>query len=298
MKCFIKYSLVLGISKKKWREQEAAMHRLWYRFLYLIPFFIIPIAGARPLRVGGLYQTVGLVLFGLIAIAIWRLWPSSTLAESQTSGQSALSGALLVLPFAFIALLWVGLGTPWDATHSENTMRYSVLLVGSVSVTCGFALLKEVLSNPGHLMGLRVGATLNLLAGSAYLIWFSFQLGSYAETARGTISESLQEIGNVFDTLLFVACGLTYLTTAIFAHAMGQQKWIGKRASRAFIFFNLIAFTFLCIRGLSFPDPRASSTPWFMRPGFVAGIPAMPWVMPFLLGVLALRGPKAKGPEG
>ena len=26
-----------------------------------------------------------------------------------------------------------------------------------------------------------------------------------------------------------------------------------------------------------------------VRPGFVAGIPAVPWIMPFLLGVVVLR---------
>ena len=33
----------------------------------------------------------------------------------------------------------------------------------------------------------------------------------------------------------------------------------------------------------------ATSAPWYMRPGFIAGIPAVPWIMPCLLGVVLLR---------
>lgn len=43
------------------------------------------------------------------------------------------------------------------------------------------------------------------------------------------------------------------------------------------------------IRGVQYPDPRALSTPWYTNPGFVVGIPAVPFIMPFLFGVVLLR---------
>ena len=46
---------------------------------------------------------------------------------------------------------------------------------------------------------------------------------------------------------------------------------------------------FLVIRGLHYPDPRSLSTPWYTSPGFVVGIPAVPFIMPFLFGVVLLR---------
>ena len=52
---------------------------------------------------------------------------------------------------------------------------------------------------------------------------------------------------------------------------------------------NAIALLFLVMRGLSFPNHTAVSTPWYTSPGFIAGIPAVPWIMPFLLGVVLLR---------
>ena len=52
---------------------------------------------------------------------------------------------------------------------------------------------------------------------------------------------------------------------------------------------NVILIALLLMRGLSFPDPRAISTPWYLNLGFIAGIPAVPWIMPYLIGVGLLR---------
>jgi len=54
---------------------------------------------------------------------------------------------------------------------------------------------------------------------------------------------------------------------------------------------------FLVIRGLHYPDPRALSTPWYTSPGFVVGIPAVPFIMPFLFGVVLLRRAGLEGPD-
>lgn len=43
------------------------------------------------------------------------------------------------------------------------------------------------------------------------------------------------------------------------------------------------------VRTLQFPDPAAPSTPWYTLPGFIAGIPAVPFIIPYLLGVISLR---------
>lgn len=90
-------------------------------------------------------------------------------------------------------------------------------------------------------------------------------------------------------TLLFVACVLTYLAMAAFAASCGKAHWIGRRAGQAFVALNLVAVVLILMRGLSFPDPRAGTTPWYTRPGFIAGIPAVPWIMPHLLGAALLR---------
>jgi len=91
------------------------------------------------------------------------------------------------------------------------------------------------------------------------------------------------------DMLLFVACPLTHLASAAFAASCGRAGWLGRGAARADVILNLVTVPFIVLWGLAFPDPTAMSTPWYTRPGFVAGIPAVPWIMPCLQGVVLLR---------
>ena len=82
---------------------------------------------------------------------------------------------------------------------------------------------------------------------------------------------------------------LAELKPLAFAASLGRVQWLGRGAARAFIIVSFVALLFLMIRGLQYPDPRALSTPWYTNPGFVVGIPAVPFIMPFLLGVVLLR---------
>ena len=74
------------------------------------------------------------------------------------------------------------------------------------------------------------------------------------------------------------------------AHSLGRAGWLGRGASLAYVLLNVVAFVLLVLRGVSFPSPTASPEPWYTRPGFVVGIPAMPWIMPYFLGVILVRG--------
>ena len=77
--------------------------------------------------------------------------------------------------------------------------------------------------------------------------------------------------------------------TAACASSLGRVEWLKRGATHTFMIVSFIALLFLMIRGLQYPDPAALSTPWYTNPGFVVGIPAVPFIMPFLLGVVLLR---------
>lgn len=271
-------------------ESGGVARRVSYIFLCLLPLLSIPLAGIRDARIPGVYQSLGAVLFAAIAVAAWVLGARRIGSGVDGARGLALAGVFLIAPFAIISLLWVGLGTPWDATPVENRMRYLVLLADSIAVTCGFFFLKESLSDAGERFYSTLGFATGILAGAAYVIWNSFQVGAYVVAVReGQVSPTIVSLSDMFDILLFVACVLTYAATAAFAAALGKVHWLGRGVARAYAIVALVALGFLVTRGLSFPDPKADATPWYLRPGFIAGIPAIPWVMPFLLGVISLR---------
>lgn len=264
--------------------------RLSYIFLCLVPVLAMGFAAPRALRIPVVDQAIGAVLFAAIVIAAWLLGVRAVLGGALERRHLALAGALLITPFALVALFWVGLGPPWNATPSENVMRYLVLIVSSIAVTGGFIVLKEALSEAGERTYSTVGFAAAILAGAAYLVWMSFILGAYVVKVRdGQVPPAINSVLDVLDILLCVACALTYLATAAFAASFGRSGWLGRGATRTYVIANFVAVVCLMLRGLSFPDPTTLATPWYTQPGFVAGIPAIPYIMPFLLGVVLLR---------
>jgi len=263
--------------------------RVSYVFLCLVPFLLFPLVGVRALRIPGVYQTVGAVLFTAIIIAAWLLGVRA-IKGPEGRQRLALAGTFLLVPSTLFSLLWIGLASPGEATPVENRMRFLVLVVGSIAVTGGFVVLREALHEAGERVYSTLGSAANMLAGAAYLVWMSFTLGMVVVRVQaGQIPAAVRAVYDVYDILLFFACILTYLTTAAFATSLGRARWLGRGATRAYVIVSFVALLFLVLRGFSYPDLTASSTPWYLRPAFIAGIPAVPWIMPFLLGVVLLR---------
>ena len=271
-------------------RKEETLRRASYLVLCVIPVLIAPLIGVRALRVPVLHEVLGILLFGAVVASGWWLARPEIESRSDVASMIRAAGAFLLLPTALIALLWVGLATPWDATVSENKMRYAVLLAGSIGVTVGFVLLKEALTASGEHLFSTLAFAASLLSGATYVVWTSFQLGDFAlRLDAGSASPAVLSTNNVFDALLFAAGALAYAATAAFAHSLAKTRWIGRNTSRAYVALSLLALALLMLRGVSFPSPGSDPAPWYMRPGFIVGIPAVPWFMPYFLGVLLLR---------
>ncbi len=269
---------------------SATAQRVSYAFLCIVPILAAGLTAVRPLRVPYVYSSVGVAHFAAICVAAWTLGAKTIRAGADDRRRLGVISVMLLVPFALFALLWVGIGTPWDATPIENRMRYLVLLNGSVAVAGAFVLLKDVLGEAGERFYSTIGFTTNIFAGAAYVVWLCFQVGIYDVKVRDQqVPPAIVSMSDMFDILLFVACILTYLTTAAFAASLGRVRWLRRGATRAYLAVSLTATFLVITRGLSFPDPTAGPSPWYTRPGFVAGIPAVPWIMPFLLGVVLLR---------
>src|SRR5437667_5282475 len=266
------------------------VRRMSYVFLCIVPFLSFVVVGVRAFRVPGAYQAVGVAYFAAIAIAAWTLGKRAIRADVQGRRLLGLAGTLLVTPFALVALLWVGLGAPWQATAAENQMRYLVLIVMATAIAGGFVVLRDALSEAGERFYATLGFAAIMLSGPLYLIWNIFAFGAFfGKEHAGEVPAAIVSLRDMLDLLLFAAGFLTYLATVAFAASLGRVQWLGRGAARAFMIVSGVALLFLVLRGLQYPDPRALSAPWYTNPGFVVGIPAVPFIMPFLLGVVLLR---------
>jgi hypothetical protein len=275
------------------------VRRFGYLFLCAFPILAFGAVAAHPLRVAGVHQVVGGVLFTAVVIAAWVT--GADVIGIREAGQKmfALSGILLILPFAIIALLWVGIGAPFQATISENYMRFIVLVWDSILVTSAFIVLKEALYQAGERFYSTAAFATALLAGAAYLVCLNMSLAYAATILGGDKTPPPAVLGSLYSALEFVACLLTYVTTALFATALGRAGVLGRGAARAYMVASAIFVLLLVMRGLAFPEISGNTAPWYTRPGVIAGIPAIPWLMPGLLGaVLLRRAGEGRAPTG
>jgi len=269
---------------------DHSKQRISYVFLCATPFVAFIAAAVRPLRIPGVYHVIGAVLFAVISIAAWRLGGRAIRADVQSRRLLGLVGTLLVTPFALVALLWVGIGPPWAATVAENQMRYVVFIVMDSAVTGGFVVLKEALSEAGERFYSTLSFAAIILAGPLYLVWDAFVFGVYfAKEHTGEIPPAIVSLNAFQDLLLSLAGALTYVATAAFAASLARTKWLGRKASLAYIIVNFIALFFIVIKVQQHPVPAGFSQPWYTIPGLILGIPALPLIMPSLLGVVLLR---------
>ena len=263
---------------------------LSFLFLFLVPFVFSPLVAFRALRIAGLYQVIGIVCFLVTAVAVWCLGKGAIRARESAPRLFGLAGLLLVFPFAIGLLLWIGLGGPWQATTTENEMRYVVLIVMSVCVASGFVVLKEATGEYGERLLATLGFGATLIGGPCYVIWNTFAVGAYmAKNHTGAVPPAIITMMDMLDVLLFIAGFLTYLATAAFALSLARIQWLGHRVAQVFAIISGIAVLFLIVRGMNYPDPKATSSPWYTNPRIIVGIPAVPFIMPALIGVMLLR---------
>jgi hypothetical protein len=266
-----------------------ASRRIGYIFLCILPFLALGVVGVRALRIPGVQQGIGAVLFSVVVVAAWILGARAIVSGTAGQRPLALAGALLVLPWAIISLLWVGLGPPFQATLPENHMRYLVLLANAAIVATAYVALKDVLHDAGERFYSLIGLAAALLAGATYLVSISLSVAGTIAEVKAKEDAALVLLGSLYSVLEFFACVSTYIATAAFAASLGKAGWLGRGAVRAYVTASMVLVVLLVMRGVTFPELSSNTAPWYVRPGFIAGIPAIPWVMSCLLGVVLLR---------
>jgi hypothetical protein len=225
-----------------------------------------------------------LLLIGGAALGlILRAWRTG----SEENKRIAITGALLVMPWALLTLM-PGYGPPFASNLAMNHVRFVILFVSSAFLGAGLLLLKDPLVDGGDRLLAPLGQASGLLGTLIQLVWAAILIGwTLSEARRPTAYLPLYgtPLGNSSDVLLFFAGLLTYVATACYALSFARIGWLGRGKASVMAGLASIAIIGLVLRGLEYPD---LSGDWYMTPGMIVGIPAIPWLMPYLLGVCAL----------
>jgi hypothetical protein len=266
--------------------------RLSYIILCVGLVLVTVVFGIRAKYAPAVHYMLAVIQFTVIGLAAWQLGLWAIRAQMEERRKLAVAGGLLILPFALFSLL-AGIGPPgMGQTHAEEQVRYLILLINAIATAGGLVILREALSAAGERFYSTLGFAAILLAAPLYLIWATILLGAHSSKALASSGQAppwASFLYEISDILLFFGGILTYIATAAFAASLRRTQWLGRKATLTFVTASFFAVLCLAIRGLQFPDPTAVFRHWYDIPGFVVGIPAAPWIMLCLFGVVLLR---------
>lgn len=269
--------------------------RASYLFLCFSPILMAAVWSTRLLAAPIVRYASAGVLICAILTAAWTLGARTIVAGAAERRRLAMVGGLLIAVWSSLTLIGV-LGTPDQATIPENKLRYLVLLTDTIAIASALMILRDTLNDAGERFYSALGFSAAALAGPLYVIFTLVQQLQYraAERAGSTPLSSGDQLLDILSLgLLFAGAVLTYLASAVFAAALEQCQWLGRRAARIYVGTSLFAVLCVGIRVtealLTSDGPMWGFKHWYSIPGFVFVIPAVPWIMPCLLGIGLLR---------
>jgi len=240
---------------------------------------------------------VSIALLASLA-ALWFAGASSVMRSSaeDTVRLRAAGAALLVAPFILFGLV-PGVGPPREQPVQDNELRFLLLAIDPMCVCAGLLLLKEAAAGAGDRLHGSVGMAAIGLATPLYVAFALVQRIDYVAVDLGytwaaSVSGRLRELTplDAFSmAALFLGSALTYIATAAFARSLARVGWLGRGAAAGVQVVCGLGLSFLVARGFAYPSLHVAFSSWITVPGFVAGIPAVPWIPLGVIGVLTLR---------
>lgn len=232
----------------------------------------------------------------LMLAASWILSSGNIAASDNDKKYLMVSGFLLIVPWIFYSI-FAGMGSPpetyaaWVSNAFEQQVRYAFLITGGVALLFGFAVLRECIKNSNGAIFALIGFTAIALAMTLYILdmsyWHSFLLETF-KTKEAVSLNKLPEwhkpLQKLFLVISIVEVSLTYLATAAFATALNSAGWFKNGASRVYIAISLLAFIVVALFGFYPESVTANGFPLYP---FM--IPAIPFVMPYFMGINLLK---------
>ncbi|WP_439697711.1 hypothetical protein ACFGVS_04930 [Mucilaginibacter sp. AW1-7] len=273
-------------------DSTSFKQKLSLAYLWLVP----PVTMAIGFGIGSVSYKFYLPIWGLNAclmtfsayhLGVHRLWK-----QDRSGKQQAVTALLLFIPWLLFSI-FAGMGPPpstlqgWVNTAAEQQTRYTILIAGGILLLLGAALLKTRLQEAGeNLYSVLAFAALSIavplfiinMAFWGYYLTDAFRL--FAANPAAKRPDLYVAVKSLFYVISVAEVVLIYLGTLLFAVALKITGSLSKHASRWYIGCSLIAILLELIPP-SWPEP-------FGTAGYLVAIPAITFVMYYLIGVRLL----------
>lgn len=268
-------------------------------YLWLVP----PVTAAIGFGVGSLSYKIYLPVWGLNACLMicsaYHLGAHGLSKRDRPGRLQAITALLLFLPWLLFPI-FAGMGPPpstvqgWVNTAAEQQIRYIILIVGGILFFSGTALLKTQLQAAGENRYSVIAFAALSIAMPLFIInmafWGCFLSESFKFFTGAKRPEWFAPIRELFFLISVVEVSLLYLGTAGFAAALKKSGYFSPRACNVYIIISLAGFLLGLIPSAA-PKPLAALS-------YLVSVPAIPFIMPYLIGTNMLRKKDPLEPGG
>ena len=239
------------------------------------------------------YLPLWLINVLLMIIASWSLGLKVILQEDKVRSNLAKTAFLLIVPTILISM-FAGLGPPpdtateWVASLKEQQVRYFMLVICGVFIAFGFVGLRDWLKSEGETFYSSIAVTTVLIAIPLFIInmlYWGFYLSELfkinADVSPTDFPDWFLPIRQLFGLISTTEVAMTYFATFAIASAIRKVGWLSKTSSWLYVSFSLLAFSIM-ILSIIFTEP-------FKIAAYAVSIPAIPFFLPYYIGVNLLR---------
>ncbi|WP_121811152.1 hypothetical protein [Mucilaginibacter kameinonensis] len=262
-------------------------------YLYLVPLIVVAIGFGVGHVSYKIYLPVWIFNACLMITAAWNLGGHQFKSSNRGIKQQAAAALLLFIPWLLFSI-FAGMGPPpptlqgWVNTAAEQQIRFTILIAGGILLVLGYALLKVKLQAAGeNLYSVMAAAAINL-AVPLFIInmafWGYYLTDAFRVFVQLNVSKRPDLYGptkSLFYVISIAEVLLLYLGTVFFAVSLKVTGLFNPVACRYYVFFGLAGMV-LVVLPPTWPEP-------FGTAGYLVAIPAISFIMPYLIGVNLLK---------
>lgn len=270
-----------------------ALNTAGYIYLLLVPFF----AGVLGFGVGHvshiIYIPVWILNVIIMLIAVWFTGLNIIRFKNEEQSHLAKAAFFLIVPWILISM-FAGLGPPpenaidWTLTSTEQQIRYSMLVVAGLFLLLGIAVLKDRLKKKGESFYSLLALISILITIPLFIInmlYWGFYLTELfrIQTEKNILSfpDWFLPVRQLFGVISAIEVSLTYVTVILIAASMKKVGLLNNRSNALYMLFSITALIIMIL--------SVFLTETFKTAGFAVSIPAVPFLMPYIIGVNLLK---------